>query len=152
MFKNHLKIAVRNISKQKGFSFINITGLAIGKACFFLILVWILNELNYDSFHNEVDNIHLVPLTLHSADGNNITWNLSSGPVGPELKDRFPEIEKYVRFSVYPKEFLLQHNNRKFKEQEIYMVDNTFFDILHHISLLNFKTYCFFAQRFIMSP
>jgi len=51
MFKNYIKIALRNIKKHKGYSFINIAGLAIGMACCILILLWVQDELDYDQFH-----------------------------------------------------------------------------------------------------
>ena len=57
MLKNYLKIAVRNLKKQKGYSIINITGLAIGMACCILILLWVQDELGYDRFHQDLDNI-----------------------------------------------------------------------------------------------
>ena len=53
MFKNFFKVAYRNFRKNKGFSFINITGLAIGMACAILILLWIQNEVSYDQFHEK---------------------------------------------------------------------------------------------------
>ncbi|MFC1492697.1 ABC transporter permease, partial [candidate division KSB1 bacterium] len=55
MFKNYLKIAFRNLIKQKGFSFINIAGLAVGMACCIFILLWVQDELSYDRFHENAD-------------------------------------------------------------------------------------------------
>ena len=60
MFKNYLKIAVRNIGKYRGYSFINITGLALGLACCILILLWIQDELSYDRFHENSNTIYRV--------------------------------------------------------------------------------------------
>ncbi len=57
MFKNYLKIAFRNLHKHKSFSFINVTGLAIGMACVLLISLYIHDELSYDKFHENSDRI-----------------------------------------------------------------------------------------------
>lgn len=85
MFKNYLKISLRNIKRHRSYSFINIMGLAIGIACCMLIILWVQNESNYDCFHENADNIYMVPLTIHSADGRATTVKNSAGPLGSEL-------------------------------------------------------------------
>ena len=60
MFKNYLKIALRNIGKNKTYSIINISELAIGMACCILILLYVADELSYDRFHKKADNIYRV--------------------------------------------------------------------------------------------
>ena len=60
MFNNYLKIALRNIRKQKGYAFINIAGLAIGMACCILIVLYIQFELSFDKFHEKADRIYLL--------------------------------------------------------------------------------------------
>ncbi|MCP4727395.1 MAG: ABC transporter permease, partial [bacterium] len=60
MFGNYLKIAVRNLSKNKAFSFINIFGLAIGMACCILILIYVNDEMSYDNYHVKGDRIHRI--------------------------------------------------------------------------------------------
>lgn len=62
MIKNYLKIALRNIRNHKGYSFINIFGLAVGMACCILILLWVQDELSYDRFHEHRDRIYRVAL------------------------------------------------------------------------------------------
>jgi ABC-type antimicrobial peptide transport system permease subunit len=129
MLKNYLKISLRNIKTHKVYSFINITGLAIGIACCILIILWVQDELNYDRFHKNADNTYMVPLTIHSSDGRTTTIQNSAGPLGNELKENFPEIKNYVRFTIFPSEFLVQYDDRKFREKNIYMVDSSFFEI-----------------------
>ncbi|MGB3863131.1 MAG: ABC transporter permease [Candidatus Aminicenantaceae bacterium] len=58
MIKNYIKIALRNLSRHKGYSFINIAGLAIGMACCILILLWVQDELSFDRFHKNADSIY----------------------------------------------------------------------------------------------
>ena len=60
MFKSYLKIAWRNLFRNKGFSFTNILGLTIGITCAMLILLWVQNELTYDKFHKNYDNVYQV--------------------------------------------------------------------------------------------
>ena len=64
MLKNYLKIAVRNIKRNKIYSFINIAGLAIGIACCLLILLYIQDELSYDRFHKNADRIYRINTDL----------------------------------------------------------------------------------------
>jgi len=58
MIKNYLKIAFRNIQRHKGYPFINIAGLALGIACCTLILLWVQDELSYDRFHENAENLY----------------------------------------------------------------------------------------------
>ena len=60
MFKNYIKVAFRNIFRHRGYSLINILGLAIGMACCILILLWVQHEISYDRFHDNADNIYRV--------------------------------------------------------------------------------------------
>src|SRR5579864_1753986 len=87
MFRNYFKIAFRNIVRHKAFATINIAGLAIGMACSIFILLWVQNELSYDKFHKNADNIYR--LTNGGA--------TNSGPMVPELKAKIPAIKNFVR-------------------------------------------------------
>lgn len=88
MFKNHLKIALRNMLKYKSFSFINIAGLGIGLACAILILLWVLNELSYDRFHQHADQLYRVAFTYRPQSINNY---YQPGALAEHLKQKFPE-------------------------------------------------------------
>jgi ABC-type antimicrobial peptide transport system permease subunit len=97
MFKNYFKIAIRNLKRSKGFSFINISGLAIGMASAALILLWIQNELSHDKFHEKIDRIY----TTNNRDKfNGEIWAWSNSPkiLGPTLKMNYKEdVEDAVR-------------------------------------------------------
>jgi len=95
MVKNYLKVALRNIRRQKGYSLINIAGLAIGMACCILILLWVRDELSYDRFHEKRDNIYRVLQHIHYSEV--VTWAITPGPLAPALKEEIPEIEDAVR-------------------------------------------------------
>jgi putative ABC transport system permease protein len=98
MIKHYLKVAFRNLSKQKGLTFINILGLSTGLACFTLFLLYAVNEFNYDRFHQKADNIYRVyrwsaPMSGFSGGGD---VHLPM-PVGPALKEDIPDVENFVR-------------------------------------------------------
>jgi len=65
MLKNYLKVVLRNIKRHKGYSFINITGLALGMACCLLITIWVLDELSYDKFHENAASLYRVEENQH---------------------------------------------------------------------------------------
>jgi len=89
MFKSNLILAFRHIKKHKGYSFINIFGLAVGIACCILIFLWVRNELSYDTFHENGEDLYLITIS-----GERGTWNSSPWALPPVLKKDYPEIEK----------------------------------------------------------
>jgi len=125
MFKNYLKIALRNIRKHKGYSFINITGLAIGVAACLLLFLWVQDELSYDRYHEKADRIYRV-ISQYEAEGRTRQFALTSAPVGPSLVNEFPEIEKAVRFG--RNGFVVSYQNKRFQE-EVYFTDPEIFDV-----------------------
>ena len=72
MIRNYFKIALRNIVRHKAFTAINIAGLAIGMTCSIFILLWVQNELSYDRFHKNVQNIYRVVHTDIGPDGKQL--------------------------------------------------------------------------------
>ncbi len=98
MIKNYFKVAVRNLLRNKGFSFINISGLAIGMASAILIFLWIQNEISYDRFHSKKNRLY----EIWSNDiVNNSIRSLTYTPeiMAPVLKKDYPEIEQASRIS-----------------------------------------------------
>ncbi|MGB2906246.1 MAG: ABC transporter permease [Candidatus Aminicenantaceae bacterium] len=95
MFKNYMKISLRNIQKNRGYSFINIAGLAVGMACTILISLWVQEELSFDRFHENTDRIYRV-VCASSDDGMPTNAN-GSFAVAPALKNDFPEVVETVR-------------------------------------------------------
>ncbi|HRO47166.1 ABC transporter permease [Agriterribacter sp.] len=96
MFRNFFKIAYRNLLRNKGFSIINITGLAIGMAAAILILLWIYNQVSYDRFHANKDRIYEVWNRV-PFDGNISCWNTVSQPTAEAIEKALPEVERAVR-------------------------------------------------------
>ncbi|MGB7296953.1 MAG: ABC transporter permease, partial [Candidatus Aminicenantales bacterium] len=122
MLKNYLKIALRNILRQKGYSFINIAGLTLGLACFILIGLWVRDELSFDRFHEKKDRIFRILNKVESGD-------LIPSPtyaLAPALKEEYPEVEEYSR--VWPwAESLIRYQDKHFEEKRIYLTDPGFF-------------------------
>ncbi|MEJ2616252.1 MAG: hypothetical protein P8Z35_14945, partial [Ignavibacteriaceae bacterium] len=93
MLKNYLKIALRNIFKNKIYSFINIIGLAVGLAGFILISILIKNELSYESFQKKGDRIYRVVEIQNQEGIGHLKVAVTMGPLSPALKNYFPGIE-----------------------------------------------------------
>ena len=91
MLTNYIKIALRNLRKHRGYSLINITGLAIGMACCILILLWVQDEMNFDRFHKNADDIYRVIQDINFSD-HSTSWAINQGPLGPSLENDYPEI------------------------------------------------------------
>jgi putative ABC transport system permease protein len=98
MFKNYLKIAIRNLTKQKIYSVINILGLAVGLTGAVLIFLFVRNELSYDRFHKNTENLHRVYVIWHAEDGSiDRTFRGVTMPMGPAMEEYFPEITHSIR-------------------------------------------------------
>ena len=96
MFKNYFKIAWRNLRKNKTTSFINLFGLAIGMAGVILIGTWVQNELSFEQFHADNDNLYKV-WNRSAGPGEIGTWDVTSGPLGKALEKDFPEVKNTSR-------------------------------------------------------
>jgi ABC-type antimicrobial peptide transport system permease subunit len=114
MFKNFFKIALRNLLRNKGFSAINITGLAVGMAAAILILLWIQDEFSYDGFHQNKDRIYEVWNRV-PFDGDLSCWNTVSALTGPAIEKDLPEVERAVRVS-QNNNFLFSVGERKIEK------------------------------------
>ena len=123
MFKNYLKIAFRNIIRHKAYSTINILGLAIGMACSILILLWVQNELSYDRFHVNADEVYRITC---NAGEFKAAVNPAGMPAG--LKAQIPAVKNFVRLSE-PSTNLFEVGNRKFEEKRVFYADSTFLQV-----------------------
>ena len=127
MFKNYLKIAIRNILRQKGYSFINIFGLALGMAVCIIILMWINTEITYDRFNENLNDIYLA--TNYTKFGEQKQFGTGNVPaLGPALKAEYPEIINSVRLNNSHPEYLLTYNEKSFKER-IKFADPAIFEV-----------------------
>jgi len=123
MIRNYFKIAFRNIIRHKAFATINIAGLAIGMTCSIFILLWVQNELSYDRFHKNANEIYRI--TANAGDFN-AAVNCAGMP--PELKIKIPAIKNYVRLS-HPSTNVFETGTRKFEEKNVFYADSTFLQV-----------------------
>jgi hypothetical protein len=95
LLANYVRVAARKIKRQKGFSFLNIAGLAIGMASCILILMWVRHEASYDRYHANAGMIHrvIVERTIQ----NTFRTPGGPGPLAPFLRDHYPEVVEAVR-------------------------------------------------------
>jgi putative ABC transport system permease protein len=122
MFKNYLKVALRTMQRNKLFSVINITGLAIGLTCVVLLVLWIQDEVSYDRFHKDIDLIYLTAAHVKKSHVEYIDPASVPG-VGPLLEEVFPEIEESSRFLYGPRTYVLRYGDKVFSENRVYHGD-----------------------------
>ncbi len=129
MYNTYIKIALRNIFRQKGYTFINIMGLSVGIIVCMLIVLYVINELSYDRFYKNSDQIYRI---FVNSEINGLVTNNSKtpGPLGPALKRDFPEVKTYTRIGYFGNK-LLRYKENSFREYSIYHVDSTFFDVFN---------------------
>jgi len=124
MFKNYFKTAVRNLSRNKVFSFINVFGLAIGLASCMLIGVFVYDELSYDRYAPNADELYRVDLHM-LGNNNEEVYPKVDVAVGKGIKDNFPEVEAFTR-NLGRVDAYVQYNDKRFKEGGITYVDSNF--------------------------
>jgi putative ABC transport system permease protein len=122
MLKHHLKMAIRNLIRAKGYSLLNIAGLGIGMGVCVIILLWARYQFTYDRFHENIDQLYWVPVWYQL--GNEVTPAIGSPPaLAQGLEEDYPEIVNATRY--YPHSALVKHGQRNFTEQ-MKMVDPSF--------------------------
>ena len=128
MLKFNLKIALRNIWKNKVYSSVNIIGLALSMACCLVISVFIYNELQHDAFHPNRDNIYRLTEKQNQA-GTIYNVAVTPGPLASALQKDFPEIVNTVRFGQWSG--TLKNGINTFQEKKILITDNSVFDVFN---------------------
>ncbi|HEY4061662.1 MAG TPA: ABC transporter permease [Puia sp.] len=127
MFKNYLKTALRNLWKNKGFSLINILGLAIGLATCLLIIIYVMDELSYDRFNEKADRTYRLDGDIKFG-GNHFILAVAPAPAGPAMRKDYPEIETAVRFR-WNGGFLVKKGSQNIREDRVVFADSTLFDV-----------------------
>ncbi len=133
MFKNLITIAFRTIRKDKTYSAINILGLTIGITCSLFLLMYILDELSFDRYHKNADNIYRIVSNIKEPD-NAFTWAVAQQPMAVELRDNYPEVKNAVRFNGIGKT-LFKYNEKEFNETDFYLTDSTVFKMFSYTFL-----------------
>jgi putative ABC transport system permease protein len=127
MFKNYFKITLRITKQHKEYSFINISGLALGIACCLLILFWVQDELSFDRFHKNADHLHRIIVDLNF-EGQTHHIARSPSAVAPALLEEIPEIVNSAVYFPAPS-LLVTHGENKFYEDEVAFVSPSFLEM-----------------------
>ena len=127
MFKNYLKTAFRNLIKSKGFSAINIIGLAAGLASCLLIILYVTNELSYDHYNKNMGEIYRIDSDLKFG-GHNFILASTPDPLGAALKNELPQVKQYVRLRDHGG-LLVKKGNQNIQEDKVILADSTLFDV-----------------------
>ena len=128
MFINYLTVALRNLLRYKGYSAINVLGLAIGIACCVLIMLYVQDELSYDQHHEKNDRIYRLAESAVVA-GRSIEAAVTPPPWAPVLAKDYPEIEQITRIKPPNSRWLIRYQQNRFYEKNFVFADSSVFDI-----------------------
>ncbi len=126
MLKNYVKIALRNLFRNRLYSLINLSGLAIGIAACLMIYLWVRDELSYDRFHQNAGRIYRIERKFDFRDMHGQA-PITSGPYGPALIGDYPEVEKFVR--LHRNELSIKDHRSIFGQQQLVFADNSIFEV-----------------------
>src|SRR5215217_1998345 len=125
MFKNYFKVALRYLSKHKGYTFINVLGLGVGIACCLLIMLFVKSEWSFDRFHAKSNHIYRAWLEEHY-EGQIFRNTVTPVPLVPVLQSNLPEVEASCRISGNNTD--VKYNNNIFNDP-VALVDSNFFSV-----------------------
>lgn len=128
MLRNYFKIAFRNLTRTKLYSFINIFGLSLGIACCLLLSLYVHDEMGYDRHHARLNDLYRIDTKFEGVVGFDKLGNVSP-PITMTVKEELAEVEAAVRL-VSTGESLIQYEDNKFYESDAFVADSTLFDVL----------------------
>jgi putative ABC transport system permease protein len=128
MVKKYLLIAFRNAWRNKGYTLINLLGLAIGITSSIIILLFVLDEVSFDRHNEHFRDIYRITIK-GKIQGNEIEAALSNAPMGATLKSDFPEVEEFTRLFTFDGDPIVRYENKVFIEENFYYADSTFFNV-----------------------
>jgi putative ABC transport system permease protein len=127
MLKNYFRVAIRNLKNNRAYSIINIAGLAVGMACFIVIILYVNYELGYDKFNRHAERVYR-PVAMLQYNGHEIHLAMCPAQMGPILKAEFPQVVSYTRMRNFGVP-VLRYGDKVFSEPLFLDVDSTFFDV-----------------------
>lgn len=144
MIKNYLVIALRTFSRQKAFTFINISGLAVGLAGAFLITGYIINELSYDLVHPNASQTYKIG-TLHIEEGNENKYAAAPALWTQQLKEQYPEVKSILRTMWFGYPFSIDHRDEDkiLLTEELFFVEENFSEVLYFETIRGSKEAAF---------
>lgn len=130
MLRNYFKVAIRNLFKDKFYAFINILGLSIGITSCLLIVLYVSEELSYDTFHTDSDRIYRVVAKARMNENEVLDFVGTPAPMTDGFKHAIPEIEAVTRLR--PLGMVFKHDENVYKENHLMYADSTFFDVFDY--------------------
>jgi len=127
MLKNFFVNAVRNIRKRSGYILLNIGGLAIGLTSFIFISLYVINELSYDRFHTNYENIYRIKIVGRMA-GGELDQAITAAPMAQAMLKDYPEVLQATRVRGWG-DWLIRVGEKKFNEEGVLFADSTFFNV-----------------------
>ena len=127
MFRNYLKVAFRNILRHKGFSFINVLGLALGMAVSMLLLLWAQDELQFDKFHDNLDNIYQISM-INEDTSPATAGRTTPNKLVPVILENFPEVKNAARIHSI-NDLILSYENKTFQENNFLLAESNFLEM-----------------------
>ncbi|HWB27153.1 MAG TPA: ABC transporter permease [Chitinophagaceae bacterium] len=126
MLKNYIKTAWRNLLKNKLYSFLNLGGLTVGLSVGIIILTWVQNELSFDRFHKNVDNIYRLEI-FGGTGASKQLWKQEVAPIGPLAKQQLPGVIEQARITENTYATLYQYGENVFTGEHAILADPSFF-------------------------
>src|SRR5690349_1987400 len=148
MIKSYLSIALRYMIRHKGFSLINIVGLTIGIACSLLIVIYIHDELSYDTFHRDINLIYRIGFK-GSLQGKKIQSAYTGAPLASTLQRESGLVESTVRLANWAT-FPMRYEDRTFTEPNLLLADSNFFQFFNFHLLEGDPTQVLLGERKIV--
>src|SRR6478609_7028493 len=128
MIKNLFLVAIRNFRRDKWYSLLNILGLTIGIAFSLFLIFYIKDELSYDRYNEKADRIYRINSYIKEQDKEEMKWAITQFPLGPTLKQDYPEVEATTRF-VGTGKTMYKNGDLRFYEDKVFFADSSVFNI-----------------------
>jgi len=129
MIKNYLKVAFRNLLKQKGYAFINILGLAVGIAASVLIFLYIVHEMSYDKFHEKADRTYRITADWSNKGDSRIHQLGTPFVLAKTIRENYPQVEAITQISGPVGDVIVRYRDTAFKETDAFCAEPSFFDV-----------------------
>jgi putative ABC transport system permease protein len=129
MIRNYLKVALRNLLKHKGYTFINILGLAVGIAASVLIFIYITHEMSYDKFHENADRTYRITADWSNNGDSRIHQLGTPYILAQTIWEKYPQVESITQISGPVGDLILRYRDTAFKETDAFCAEPSFFDV-----------------------
>jgi putative ABC transport system permease protein len=129
MIRNYLKVAIRNLLKYRGYTFINILGLAVGIAASVLIFLYVTHEMSYDTFHEKADRAYRITADWSNQGDSRIHQLGTPFILAQTIRDKYPQVEAITQLSGPLGDVIIRYRDTAFKETDVFAAESSFFDV-----------------------